>query len=66
MLYLIYTDLNQRGIENLMNKTSFTDFFAMIGLWGDLVFDYFDNDEDLINFEQFLKGVQYFVKCDEE
>ncbi|CAD8065720.1 unnamed protein product [Paramecium sonneborni] len=69
LLFLIYSDLNSRNVENLVNKTAFTDFFTMIGLWGDLVFDYFNKDdenENLINFEQFLKGVAYFIKCDEE
>ncbi|CAK72198.1 unnamed protein product (macronuclear) [Paramecium tetraurelia] len=67
LLYLIYQDLASRNVENLVNKTAFTDFFTMIGLWGELVFDYFNQENhSLLNFEQFLKGVVHYIKCDED
>lgn len=64
---MIYMDLSSRCVDGLINRTSFTDFFTMIGLWSSLVFDYFNQEmSELINFEQFVKGVEYFIKCDEE
>lgn len=39
---MIFQDLSQRNVEGIITKSSFSDFFTMIGLWGDLVFDYFN------------------------
>ncbi|KAM3139033.1 putative myosin light chain kinase 3 [Paramecium bursaria] len=66
-LYMIFQDLSQRNVEGIITKSSFSDFFTMIGLWGDLVFDYFNKTHtDSVDFCQFLQGIEYFIKCDEE
>ncbi|CAD8190471.1 unnamed protein product [Paramecium pentaurelia] len=67
ILLMIYRDLSDRSQNHLICRDTFNTYFKIIGIWGEQIFNKFTHkQEDYMSFEEFLTGLQMYIKCSED